>query len=247
MPDEPGASPGSGPERRPDLADTLATLGLIADPQAVERLEAFVALLLRWNRIYNLTGARDETSVVREHLIDCLAIVPVIEARIDAELKQGMRPLIVDVGSGAGFPGIVIGAVRPDWPVALVEPLSKKAAFLQQAIAALRLPQARSIGCRLEAARGRLEGMTPDLERSVWHFTSRAVASLPDLVALVRPLARPGSRLFAMKARRQEDLPDSYQVSAHSLSVPGLDKHRTLVEVLLDRPRTVQHDPTRSR
>lgn len=117
---------------RYQLPELLARLAIDYDSEALERIERFVELLLRWNRIYNLTGARDERTVVRDHLIDCVAIIPVIEQRLSIghDEAPGALPLLIDVGSGAGFPGLVIASLRPQWPIALVEPISKKVAFL---------------------------------------------------------------------------------------------------------------------
>jgi 16S rRNA (guanine527-N7)-methyltransferase len=232
---------------RQGLSATIAALGLEPNREAIARLEAFVALLLRWNRTYNLTGARDEQVLVRDHLIDCLAIIPVLEARIDSDSRQGQVPLMIDVGSGAGFPGLVIAAMRPQWPVALIEPSTKKSAFLQQAIAALRLSNVRAINRRLENAEPELEHFGADPAPAARHFTCRAVSSLPALVELVRPHARAGSRLFAMKSRRAEPIPGE-QVSIHCLRLPDSDKHRTLIEVLLAAPDDgVVASATRSR
>ncbi len=227
------AEAASGLDQRYGLSATIKTLGMEADGEAIARLDAFVALLLRWNRTYNLTGARDEQALVHEHLIDCLAIIPVLEARIESDSRQGPAPLMVDVGSGAGFPGLVIAAMRPRWPIALVEPITKKAAFLQQAIAALRLSHTHSIARRLENAETELTAIAGDAAPAMRHFTCRAVSSLQALIDLVTPHARPGSRLFAMKARREEPVPDDLRVSVHFLSLPDSNRHRTLIEVLL--------------
>jgi 16S rRNA (guanine527-N7)-methyltransferase len=231
---------------RQGLTATIAALGLEPDREAIARLDAFVALLMRWNRTYNLTGARDEQVLVRDHLIDCLAIIPVLEARIESDSRQGQAPLMIDVGSGAGFPGLVIAAMRPQWPVALIEPSTKKSAFLQQAIAALRLSRVRAINRRLENAEAELAQFGRD-PASTRHFTCRAVTSLTALIELVHPHARAGSRLFAMKSRRVEATAGE-QVSVHCLRLPDSDKHRTLIEVLLAPPDSgVVTSATRSR
>lgn len=216
-------------DARHRLADTLAALGIPPESGLIERLWRYTSLLLRWNRTYNLTGARDESALVREHLIDSLAAVPLLDARIPR--SAGRRPLLVDVGSGAGFPGIVIAIVHPDWPIALVEPIGKKAAFLQQAVATLGLAHAHPIAARLEAAESELNAVAPSAE-APWHFTCRAVATLQDLVQLLRPLASPGSRLFALKSRHlAAELAAFPEASVHSLLVPGLDQERTVVEL----------------
>lgn len=218
-------------DERHRISECLDALGIPPEPALIERLWTFTSLLLKWNRIYNLTGARDETSLVREHLIDSLAAVPVLAARIDGEGHRAS--LLVDVGSGAGFPGIVIGSVYPRWNLALIEPNGKKTAFLRQAVATLGLPHVHPIGARLQATEAALTDLSPD-PQTVRHFTCRAVASLPDLIALIRPLAQANSRLFALKSRHLvEELADFPYASVHSLTVPSLDHERTVVELPL--------------
>lgn len=213
------------------LSGILEGLGIHPTPALMERLWLFTSLLLKWNRIYNLTGARDEATLVREHLIDSLATVPLLSARIGSDVARGS--LLVDVGSGAGFPGIVIAAVHPDWRIALIEPIGKKAAFLRQAIATLGLGQAHPFAERLQASESALTALNPT-PGTTRHFTCRAVAPLPDLVELIRPLARPGSRLFALKSRHlDEELAEFSNASVHSLLIPTLGQERTVVELPL--------------
>ena len=221
-------------DSRYQLSETLHTLGIPRDPALIERLWGYTSLLLRWNRTYNLTGARNEETLVREHLIDSLAAVPVLETRI----SQGPdRPfLLIDVGSGAGFPGIVIAIVHPDWPIALVEPIGKKAAFLRQAVAALGLTRTHPIADRLEATENALNALIPAPE-AIRYFTCRAVATLQDLVTLIQPLSRPGSRLFALKSRHLDsELAAFPDASVHTLLVPGLGQSRTVVELPVTPP-----------
>ena len=234
-------------DERHHLSASLQSLGISAEADLIERLWGFTSLLLKWNRTYNLTGARDETTLVREHLLDSLAAVPILEKRLGSESAR--KGLLVDVGAGAGFPGIVIGSVHPDWPLALVEPNGKKAAFLRQATAALSLRHVHPIPARLEATEASLKALmpSPDAPR---HFTCRAVATLSELITLIRPLARPDSRLYALKSRHlSEEIGEIPDVSIHSLSVPGLDIERTVVELPLfpaePPPATAGTQPSR--
>lgn len=218
---------------RHQLSLALQALELAADERLIERLWIFIDLLMRWNRTYNLTGARDEATLVQAHLLDSLAAVPVLAKRIGTEAAQ--RSLLIDVGSGAGFPGIVIAAVNPDWPLALVEPNGKKAAFLRQALAAMKLSRVTPIATRLQSAEAALTTLMP--AEATRHFTCRAVASLSTLVDWIRPHATADSRLFALKSRHiSAELPHQSTVSVHSLFIPGLEQERTLVELALNSP-----------
>lgn len=233
-------------DERHRLTPCLQALGLSSDDRLIDRLWSFTALLLKWNRTYNLTGARDETALVREHLIDSLAAVPVLTSRLTSASRD--EPFLVDVGSGAGFPGIVVATVHPEWSIALVEPNSKKAAFLRQAVATLGLPHVHPIGARLQATETILTDLSPSAS-TVRHFTCRAVASLADLVALIRPLAQAQSRLFALKSRHViEELTAYPFASVHSLHIPTLDHERTVVEMPLfppDSPTAAGSPPSR--
>lgn len=217
---------------RHQLSRKLEALAIPASADLIERLWTFTQLLLKWNRTFNLTGARNEDALVAEHLLDSLAATPLLERRIGADIAPGQ--LLVDVGSGAGFPGLVIASVYPDWPIALVEPIGKKAAFLQQAAASLGLRQAQPISARLEDAGPEFLRLFPTLADQTRNFTCRAVASLETLLAMIRPVATPQSRLFALKSRfLDEELAVIPDVTVHLLEVPGLPHSRTVVEVSL--------------
>lgn len=217
-------------DRRHQLSDALSQIGISPDSALINRLWIYTSLLLRWNRTYNLTGARDESTMVREHLLDSLAAVPVLSAGIR---QEGNQPLLVDVGSGAGFPGIVVGIVHPNWPIALVEPIGKKTAFLRQACAALGLKQVHPIAARVETTEQALSQLATGLS-GTRHFTCRAVATLTELMAMIRPVATEGSRLFALKSQHlDEELAPFPDASVHLLTIPGFEHPRTIVELPL--------------
>ena len=219
-------------DARHKMTSTLNDLGISPDPALISRLSTYTSLLLRWNRTYNLTGARNETMLVQEHLVDSLAAVPVLTAHLPR--STGNLPLLIDVGSGAGFPGIVIASVHPDWPIALVEPIGKKAAFLRQACAALRLPKVHPIGARLQDSESALSQIT-GTSLTERHFTCRAVATLTDLVNLIQPHVTANSRLFALKSRHlDEELTPFPEASVHLLKIPGFEHDRTVVELALN-------------
>lgn len=152
------------------------------------QLLAYVQLVARWNRVFNLTAIRDPLEMVSVHLIDSLALVPLL-----AGLPAGA--LVVDVGSGGGLPGIPLQIARPDLQLALVEPVAKKAAFLRQCRAELGLSG-------LVVHEARVEDLV--LEREPALVTSRAFASLADFVVAADAIAGPDTRVLAMKAARVE-------------------------------------------
>lgn len=190
----------------------IQALGLDLPAKAVDQLLAYRDLMLKWNRTYNLTALKDPARMVSHHLLDSLAILPWIAG-----------PELLDVGSGAGLPGIPLAIARPDLRVTLVDAVQKKAAFQRQAAIELGLANVQVLHGRVEELQGRY-GM----------ITSRAFADLADFVRLTRSLLAPGGRWLAMKGLAPEQelaaLPAGVQVAGlHPLQVPGLDAARHLV------------------
>ncbi len=202
-----------------DLRDTLER-GLVAldlDAALAEPLLAYLALLDRWNRTYNLTAIRDPREMVTLHLLDSLAMHPHV---------AGIATL-ADLGTGPGLPGIPLAIVFPSLQVTLVESNGKKARFLREAVRKLGLGNARVAESRAEAV---------DEPGTYEAITARALATLPDIIAVGGHLLAPGGRLLAMKGVRPEDevaaLPAGWRVGAiHALAVPGLAAERHLVVV----------------
>lgn len=198
------------------LASGCAALGLALSEATQQRLLAYLDLLLDWNRHYNLTAIRDRTQAVHRHLLDALALVPV--------LGPG---LLVDVGSGGGIPGLVLAIADPARPVVLVDSVGKKARFLEHARRQLGLDQ-------VSVRKARVESLQPSL-RAPW-VVSRAFAELPKFAALAGGLVQSGGRLMAMKGHVPEAeiaaLPAPWRVlRVHPLRVPGLEAERCLVEI----------------
>ncbi|HSD61234.1 MAG TPA: 16S rRNA (guanine(527)-N(7))-methyltransferase RsmG [Burkholderiales bacterium] len=201
------------------LEEGLHALGLELSAPAQEKLLAYLALLRKWNRAYNLTAVDDPERMVSHHLLDSLAVVPVLE-----RAASGVRRL-ADIGSGAGLPGIPLAVARPEWQLVLVEPNGKKAAFLRQATIELGLANAQVVEQRAER----------------WHpeagfevVISRALADLSDFAAAAGHLCAPGGMLAAMKGVHPDDelaqLPVGVRVEdVAALEVPGLDARRHLV------------------
>jgi 16S rRNA (guanine527-N7)-methyltransferase len=200
----------------------LATLTSGLDALGIDRAHApallgYLALLARWNRTYNLTAIRDVREMVPRHLLDSLAM----HAHLD-----GVENL-ADLGTGPGLPGIPLAIARPALRVALVESNGKKARFLREAARRLALPNVEVVESRIEHV---------DAPGAFDAITARALATLPEILALGGHLIAPHGRLLAMKGalpREEIDaLPPGWRMQVvHPLCVPGLEAERHLVVV----------------
>ncbi|WP_372439762.1 16S rRNA (guanine(527)-N(7))-methyltransferase RsmG [Burkholderia plantarii] len=206
------------------LADGLDSLGLKLDETQVVKLLDYVALLGKWNAVYNLTAIRDPRQMLIQHILDSLSIVPHLNS-LDASTQA------LDVGSGGGLPGIVLAIVFPGWQVTLNDIVHKKSAFQTQAKAELKL-------ANLSVVTGRVEALRPghEVPGQFGVIVSRAFADLADFVSLARHLVAPGGAIWAMKGVRPDDeiarLPEGSQVRRTiRLTVPALDAERHLIEV----------------
>lgn len=184
--------------------------------QLAESIERYLLLIEKWNRVHNLTAIRDPRDMLMQHVLDSLVVLPHIYG-----------PQIVDVGTGAGLPGIPIALARPDWQVTLVESNQKKTAFLQQAKIELKLHNVQIMPQRIE----QLEA------KPVNTIISRAFSELGEFIALTRQWAaveNAGCRWAAMKGkcteqeRRQVQAPFAIENTV-TLRVPGLDAMRQLI------------------
>lgn len=192
----------------------IAALGLALPEGAEQKLLAYLALLDKWNRVYNLTAVRDAERMVSHHLFDSLAAVPYFQGET-----------LLDVGSGGGLPGIPAAIARPDLHVTLIDSIAKKTAFLLQAKAELGLDN-------LSVVTSRVENHKPEATFDL--ITSRAFSDLREFVTLTRHLLKPGGRWLAMKGLYPHEevavLPPDVKVSAgHALIVPGLEANRHLI------------------
>lgn len=192
------------------LHDGIEALRLDLPPDAEQRLQDYLALLAKWNRVYNLTAIRDVEQMVTHHLLDSLAVLP----------HLGTIGTLADIGSGAGLPGLTLAVCRPGLQVTSVEANQKKAAFQQQARIELGLANV-TVTC------GRVESVTGSFDAAI----SRAFAELADFVRVAGHLSR---RLLAMKGVLPKDelgrLPDDWRpAEIIKLEVPGLDAERHLI------------------
>lgn len=198
-------------------------LGLDLNEAQQKKLLAYLGLVGKWNKVYNLTAVRDPDEMLVQHLFDSLSVVEPLRRQ-----TGGRAVRLLDVGAGAGLPGVVIAVACPEIQVDCVDTVGKKAAFIQQAAAQLQLPNLRGLHDRVENLRGPYDVVC-----------SRAFASLPDFVAWsAGALAEQGVWL-AMKGKRPDseiaELPPSAEVfHVEQLSVPELSAERCIVWM---RPR----------
>lgn len=184
-----------------------------------QRLLDYIDLLAQWNRTYNLTSIRDRAGMLSHHVVDCLAAVPALRRQM-----QGRSTVsVLDAGSGAGLPGLVIGVMEPGWSVTCVDSVGKKAAFIRHAAGALGLPG-------VEALHGRVEALAAGYDV----VASRAFASLDDFTRRTRAALGGQGMWMAMKGhvpdREIADLADDIEVfHVEQLIVPGLAAERSLV------------------
>lgn len=225
------------------LVQGVSDLGLAASGEQLQALKRFLELLRRWGGVYNLTALREPGPMVSHHLLDCLALLPALErwstswpatespgghAGPGCETSRRRTALrILDVGSGGGLPGVVLAIMQPDWSVTCVDAVAKKASFIRQAAAELRLQN-------LHAVHGRVEDLASKSPGRFDIITSRAFASLPDFCRWTRGLLSPGGAWVAMKGKPPADEiaalgPEVQVFHVEQLSVPGMDAERCLV------------------
>lgn len=199
-------------------------MGIGLEPVQADQLVSYLKLVERWNLIYNLTAVRELTAMATQHVVDSMSIILSVRTRL-----PGARRRILDVGSGAGLPGVVIAILQPWDAVVCVDSVGKKAAFVTQVAASLNLGNLASIHARVEA-------LTPPPAYDL--IVSRAFASLVDMVTSTRHLLDEGGWWIAMKGKvPHEEMQDAERAGAtfavEPISVPGLDADRCL---LIGRP-----------
>ena len=199
------------------LREGLNQLGLALSPAQQQQLLDYLDLLGKWNKIYNLTAVRDPAQMLTQHLLDCLAVVQPLKARLPA------LQTVLDVGAGGGLPAVVLAVACPQWQVSAVDTVAKKAAFIQTAAHSLGLPNLRGIHARVE-----------DLAEGYDLVCSRAFASLADFTSWSAAALKPGGVWMAMKGRVPDEelaaLPPGLRVDeVQLLEVPGLEAQRCVV------------------
>ena len=212
-----------------DLQKGLVDLGLDLDEARQTQLLGYLDLIAKWTRVYNLTAVRDAHEMLTHHLLDSLAVVlPLRRALAEmATLPEGLGARtsfrLLDVGAGAGLPGAVIAITCPEVAVTCVDTVAKKAAFVQQAAATLKLPNLKGLHARVET-----------LTEPYDVVCSRAFASLKDFTSWSRTALASHGIWLAMKGKHPDaelaELPKDVQVfHVEPLKVPGLDAERCIV------------------
>jgi 16S rRNA (guanine527-N7)-methyltransferase len=205
------------------LAAGLAALGIALPAPRRAALIAYLTVLAKWNRAYNLTAVRDPLAMVPRHLLDSLSLWPYLEG-----------PRVLDLGSGAGLPGMVLALCDPGREWVLLDSNAKKTRFLTQCVIELQPGNVEVVQARAEAYRAATPFTT---------VVTRAVAPLATVVGLARRLSVPGGRILAMKGVYPEaELAglEEAAVRVHRLMVPGLAAERHLVQIDLPSPGEVR-------
>jgi len=200
------------------LEEGIGQMGLDITPGQQNQLMDYLALMFKWNAVYNLTSLRDPQQMVTHHLLDSLAAVPAFKNAVN----------VLDVGAGGGLPGIVLAIMRPDMKVSMIDTVHKKTAFLTQVKAELGLANVTVYTMRVEQL---------TVEHKFDVITSRAFADLSDFVNWSCHLLAEGGRYIALKGMapkdEQERLPADWKVAkVEPLQVPrlGAERHLVLIE-----------------
>lgn len=208
------------------LREGANALGLDLSEAQITQLLDFLALLQKWNKVYNLTAVRDPQEMLTHHLLDSLAAVPPLRRHV-AQRGQGGAihpgPRLLDVGSGGGLPGVVFAICCPEVDVSCVDTVAKKAAFIQQAAGTLGLSNLHGIHARVETLAGPFDVVS-----------CRAFAALADFTAWSRQALAPHGVWLAMKGKHPHDeiaaLPADVSVfHVEQLTVPGLQAERCIL------------------
>ena len=199
------------------LSEGLQSLSLELTQVQQQALLDYIALLGKWNKVYNLTAVREPEHMLSHHVLDCLAVLPPLKQ----VFPEGLD--LVDVGAGGGLPSVVFAIACPHWQITAVDTVAKKAAFIQTTAHSLRLVNLKAVHSRVEALTGGFDVVT-----------CRAYASLRDFCDSSRHLLKPNGVWIAMKAKLSAeeltDLPATVRVDkVEPLAVPGLDADRCLV------------------
>lgn len=209
----------------PALQKGLDGLGLALSADQQTQLLAYMDLIAKWTKVYNLTAVRDANEMLTHHLLDSLAVVaPLRRELAKLVLPEGQTQLsMLDVGAGAGLPGIVIAITCPEVSVTCVDTVAKKAAFIQQVAATLKLPNLKGLHARVES-----------LTQPYDVVCSRAFASLVDFTTWSQSALAGHGVWMAMKGKHPDQelavLPESVKVfHVEQLQVPGLDAERCII------------------
>ncbi|QKM63765.1 16S rRNA (guanine(527)-N(7))-methyltransferase RsmG [Polynucleobacter tropicus] len=201
----------------------ITELGLNLSENNIADLELFLQEMSRWNRVHNLTAIENEQDSVRLHLIDSIAVLPVMR-----RFLQTSHPKIADLGSGGGLPAIPIAIIQLDWQLSLIEAIRKKTAFLQHVRGKLKLKN-------IDVLSERVENIALQQSGQFDAVISRAFTNLSRFLELSLPLLKPNGLVFAMKSKRADEemsavCKDNWQLLAdEALFIPNLPVERRLL------------------
>lgn len=215
------------------LEEGAAALGVALDPRQLEQLRLFAAELGQWNQRFNLTAIEDDAAIIDKHFLDSLSCV--------RALHPGLMGPAIDVGSGAGFPGLVLKIAFPDRPFVLLDATEKRIRFLERVIAGLGLVGVKAVHARAEEAAQR-----PEFRERFDVVLARAVAPLRVLAEFTLPFARPGGQVIAQKGPEVAAELAAAAPALHLLGggiptidvfpLPATDLRRSLISIPKERP-----------
>ncbi len=201
-------------EKKRLLCEGAELMNISLSDKQVQQLLRYLSLILKWNRIYNLSAIRDPIESVKKHLLDSLSIIHFVQPG-----------LLLDVGSGAGLPGIVIAIMKPETEVFVLDSVGKKCRFMQAVKSELALENLSVVNSRVESFKSK---------KSFSQITSRAFAEASKTIQLTKHLLEENGRYLLMKGSNihEEDV-DNFNVKVHSMTVPFVSDKRSLLEIQL--------------
>lgn len=201
-------------EKKRLLCEGAELMNISLSDKQIQQLLRYLSLILKWNRIYNLSAIRDPIESVKKHLLDSLSIIHFVQPG-----------LLLDVGSGAGLPGIVIAIMKPETEVFVLDSVGKKCRFMQAVKSELTLENLIVVNSRVESFKSK---------KSFSQITSRAFAEASKTIQLTKHLLEENGRYLLMKGSNihEEDV-DNFNVKVHSMTVPFVSEKRSLLEIQL--------------
>ena len=201
-------------EKKRLLCEGAELMNISLSDKQVQQLLRYLSLILKWNRIYNLSAIRDPIESVKKHLLDSLSIIHFVQPG-----------LLLDVGSGAGLPGIVIAIMKPETEVFVLDSVGNKCRFMQAVKSELALENLSVVNSRVESFKSK---------KSFSQITSRAFAEASKTIQLTKHLLEENGRYLLMKGSNihEEDV-DNFNVKVHSMTVPFVSEKRSLLEIQL--------------